>query len=219
MSLCNPEAIASLDYREYGFQGPEESHMHVRFMSRVLQLSHEIQPHVRVLDVGCGNGFTCGEFIKLGCEVVGIDLSRQGIEIARKAHPQGRFEVLPADDKLLDNLGETPFDIVVSTEVIEHLYSPREYTQGCFRALRPGGRFICTTPYHGYLKNLVLSLAGKWDSHANPLWDGGHIKFWSRKTLMRLLTETGFDNLQFHGAGRLPCLWMTMVMSGDKPER
>jgi 2-polyprenyl-3-methyl-5-hydroxy-6-metoxy-1,4-benzoquinol methylase len=63
---------------------------------------------------------------------VGIDLSRQGIEIARNAHPQGRFEVLPADEKMLDNLGEPPFDIVVSIEVVEHLYSPREYAQGCF---------------------------------------------------------------------------------------
>ena len=132
--------------------------MHARFMPHVLQLSHEIEPRVRVLDVGCGNGFACGEFIKYGCRVVGIDLSRQGIEIARKAYPQGRFEVLPADDKLLDNLDEAPFDIVVSSEVVEHLYSPREYAQGCFRALRPGGRFICTTPYHGYLKNLALSV-------------------------------------------------------------
>lgn len=193
--------------------------MHARFMPHVLQLSHEIEPHVRVLDVGCGNGFTCGEFIKCGCQVVGIDLSRKGIEIARKAHPQGRFEVLRADEKLLDNLGEAPFDIVLSTEVVEHLYSPREYAQGCFQALRPGGRFICTTLYHGYLKNLVLSLAGTWDSHANPLWDGGHIKLWSRKTLTSLLTETGFTNLRFHGAGRPRYLWVTMVMSGDRPER
>ena len=148
---------------------------------------------------------------------MGIDLSRPAIEIARKTYPRGRFEKLPADDKLLDNLGEAPFDIVVSTEVVEHLYSPRKYARGCFRALRPGGRFICTTPYHGYLKNLVLSLADKWDSHANPLWDGGHIKLWSRKTLMGLLTEAGFTNLRFHGAGRLPYLWMTMVISGDKP--
>jgi SAM-dependent methyltransferase len=188
-------------------------------MPRVLQLSHEIEPCVRVLDVGCGNGFTCGEFIKCGCQVVGIDLSRQGIEIARKAHPEGRFEVLPADDTLLNRLGEEPFDIVVSTEVVEHLYSPREYAQGCFLALRPGGRFICTTPYHGYLKNLMLSLAGKWDSHADPLWDCGHIKLWSRETLTRLLTETGFVNPRLHGVGRLPYLWMTMVMSGDKPEK
>ena len=222
MSCSNREAIPDierLEYKEYGFQGSGESHMHARFMPRVLQLSHEIEPCVRVLDVGCGNGLTCGEFIKFGCEVVGIDLSRQGIEIARKLIHKDDSRCSRLTTDCSTNLGEAPFDIVVSTEVIEHLYSPREYTQGCFRALRPGGRFICTTPYHGYLKNLVLSLAGKWDSHANPLWDGGHIKLWSRKTLTRLLTETGFTNLRFHGAGRMPYLWMTMVMSGDKPER
>ena len=69
------------------------------------------------------------------------------------------------------------------------------------------------------MKNLVLSLAGMWDSHANPLWDGGHIKLWSRKTLTSLLTETGFTNFRFHGAGRMPYLWMTMVMSADKPDK
>jgi len=125
--------------------------------------------------------------------------------------------VLAADGKLLEKLGEPPFDIVVSTEVVEHLYSPREYARGCFQALKPGGRFICTTPYHGYGKNLALSLLGKWDAHANPLWDGGHIKLWSRNTLTNLLTETGFRNIQFRGAGRIPYLWMTMIMSGDKP--
>lgn len=205
------------DYKDYGFTQASASHMHKRFMPHVLALAAGIEPHLRVLDVGCGNGFTCGEFLQLGCRVVGVDLSRQGIEIARKTHPRGRFEVLPADDKLLANLGEPPFDIVVSTEVVEHLYSPREYARGCFQALRPGGRFICTTPYHGYLKNLVLALANHWDAHANPLWDGGHIKLWSRNTLTKLLVETGFTNVQFRGAGRAPYLWMTMVMSADKP--
>ena len=210
--------MANTEYKEYGFASDAESHMHSRFMPHVLALCVPLGPQVRVLDVGCGNGFTCGEFLKQGCQVVGIDLSQQGIAIARKAYPQGRFEVLPADDQLLARLGAVPFDLVISTEVVEHLYSPRDYAHGCLQALKPGGRFICTTPYHGYLKNLVLSLAGKWDAHANPLWDGGHIKLWSRKTLGRLLAETGFTNLQFRGAGRLPFLWMTMVMSGDKPK-
>ena len=123
--------------------------------------------------MGCGNGFTCGEFLRAGCEVTGIDLSEKGIALARNAYPDGRFEVQGADDRLLANLDVEPFDLVVSTEVVEHLYSPRPYAVGCFQALKPGGRFICTTPYHGYLKNLALALAGKWDSHADPLWDGG----------------------------------------------
>ena len=37
--------------------------------------------------------------------------------------------------------------------------------------------------------------------------------------MTRLLVETGFTNIQFRGAGRLPWLWMTMVMSGDKPAK
>jgi 2-polyprenyl-6-hydroxyphenyl methylase/3-demethylubiquinone-9 3-methyltransferase len=190
--------------------------MHGRFMPHVLALAGSLTAGTRVLDVGCGSGFTCGEFLRRGCRVIGIDLSIQGIEIARKTYPQGRFEVLAADDTLLDKLGERPFDLVVSTEVIEHLYSPRDYARGCFYAVKPGGRFICTTPYHGYLKNLVLAVLNKWDRHADPLWDGGHIKLWSRKSLTGLLTETGFSNVQFRGAGRLPFLWMTMVLAGDK---
>jgi 2-polyprenyl-3-methyl-5-hydroxy-6-metoxy-1,4-benzoquinol methylase len=204
-------------YKDYGFTSAHEGHMHERFMPHVFALAKVLHPGMRVLDVGCGNGFICGEFLKQGCCVVGIDLSPQGIEIARRVHPNSRFELLPADDKLLENLREKPFDLVVSTEVVEHLYAPRSYAKGCFGALKPGGRFICTTPYHGYLKNLALALAGKWDAHANPLWDGGHIKLWSRRTLERLLTGAGFENFQFRGAGRMPGLWMTMVVSGDRP--
>ncbi len=204
-------------YKDYGWKDAAPSHMHVHFMPHVLALAGEVRLGTRVLDVGCGNGFTCGEFLKHGCRVVGLDLSEQGVSVARRTYPQGRFEVLAADDRVLETLREEPFDLVVSTEVIEHLYDPRGYARGCFKALKPGGRFICSTPYHGYLKNLALSLAGKWDDHANPLWDGGHIKLWSRRTLSRLLLETGFRNLRFVGAGRLPFLWMTMVMAGDKP--
>jgi 2-polyprenyl-6-hydroxyphenyl methylase/3-demethylubiquinone-9 3-methyltransferase len=108
--------------------------------------------------------------------------------------------------------------LIVSTEVVEHLYAPRAYVKGAFAALKPGGRFICTTPYHGYLKNLALALVNGWDRHWDPLWDGGHIKLWSRATLEKLLSEAGFGNLQFRGAGRLPGLWMTMILSGDKPK-
>lgn len=207
----------TLAYKDYGWKSAAQSHMHAHFMPHVFALSGPLRPGARVLDVGCGNGFTCGEFLKRGCAVVGVDLSGEGIAIARETYPRGRFERLAASATLLEELDELPFDLVISTEVVEHLYDPRSYARGCFAALAPGGRFICSTPYHGYLKNLVLALAGKWDAHANPLWDGGHIKLWSRATLARLLTESGFRHLEFRGAGRLPFLWMTMVMSGDKP--
>ncbi|MBA3832899.1 MAG: class I SAM-dependent methyltransferase [Chthoniobacterales bacterium] len=204
-------------YQEYGFRTAAESHMHRHFMPQVLRYAGDLRPGTRVLDVGCGNGYTCGEFLRRGCAVVGIDLSEQGIEWARRTYPGGRFELLGADQDILPNLAERPFDLVVSTELIEHLYAPREWARGCFAALKLTGRLICTTPYHGYLKNILISLSGGWDRHANPLWDGGHIKLWSRRTLTQLLEEAGFNNVEIKGVGRLPGLWMTMVVSADKP--
>lgn len=191
--------------------------MHARFTPQLFAFAGDLKPGARVLDVGCGNGYTCGEFSKRGCHVVGVDLSEKGITIARDAHPEARFEVVSAEADVLSALGEAPFDIVVSTEVVEHLYAPRRWAEACFNALRPGGRLICTTPYHGYLKNLLISLAGRWDKHANPLWDGGHIKLWSEATLARLLDEIGFVNIECRGVGRVPFVWMTMVCKAERP--
>ena len=203
--------------KPYGWRDASASHMHKHFMPHLFELCGPVTSATRVLDIGCGNGYTAGLFLAKGCRVVGIDASADGIEIARCTYPEARFEVLAGNDDVLFELNCEPFDLAISTEVIEHVYDPHAFVQGCYRTLRPGGRFICSTPYHGYLKNLLLSSFNRWDQHANPLWRGGHIKFWSRKTLSRLLTEAGFVNLQFRGAGRVPYLWMTMLMAADRP--
>ncbi|RYG16437.1 MAG: methyltransferase domain-containing protein, partial [Chitinophagaceae bacterium] len=103
---------------------------------------------------------------------------------------------------------------IISTEVIEHLYDPRSFIRFCKGILlnNGGGNLIITTPYHGYIKNLALAIFGKWDSHADPLWDGGHIKLWSKKTLTKLLTEEGFAVTDFVGTGRVPYLWKSMIV-------
>jgi 2-polyprenyl-3-methyl-5-hydroxy-6-metoxy-1,4-benzoquinol methylase len=206
----------SSQYVEFGFSGapPEASRYLTR---RVLDLSGSVGAGLRVLDVGCGVGWLSAIFAQHGCTVVGIDLSEQGVALARKAYPTIRFEVCEANEYILDALGEQAFDLVVSTEVVEHLYAPLSYATGIFHALRPGGRFVCTTPYHGYLKNLSLALAGKHDFHTHPLRQGGHIKFWSQATLTTLLERAGFVNIDFKGAGRVPFLWKSMVMCGDRP--
>ncbi|NQU26384.1 MAG: class I SAM-dependent methyltransferase [Candidatus Nealsonbacteria bacterium] len=183
-------------------------------------LTQHMHPGMRVLDVGCGNGFWANRFSKQGCEVVGIDPSRKGVKKARLAYPAIRFEQLEAGPDVLSELAEDPFDLVVSFEVIEHCYGPMTWASGCFNALKAPGTFICSTPYHGYLKNLAISIVNKWDWHWFPIREGGHIKFWSRATLGRLLAETGFDrgHIQFRGAGRLPFLWKTMVVKAVKQE-
>lgn len=209
--------MPSIDYKDYGFANADPDHMFGRISKAIFGFTAPLRQGTRVLDIGCGAGVLCAAFQRQGCQVVGVDLSESGIALARQHFPGCRFELLGVNELSLDRLGETPFDIVVSTEVIEHLYAPRLLTRAAFAALKPGGLFVATTPYHGFLKNLAISLSNHWDVHADPLWDGGHVKLFSRKTLFRILEEAGFRDLRFRGVGRLPYLWMSMAVAAHKP--
>lgn len=171
----------------------------------------------RVLDLGAGNGGICGDLSAAGFDVVGVEHDAQGVEIARASHPSipfHRHSIEDDPDVLLR--GERPFDAVISTEVIEHLYSPHKLPAFAHRVLRDGGHLIVTTPYHGYLKNLALALTDHWDRHHTALWHGGHIKFFSRDTLGSLLQEQGFDVVDFSGLGRVRWLWKSMLLVARK---
>jgi 2-polyprenyl-3-methyl-5-hydroxy-6-metoxy-1,4-benzoquinol methylase len=179
----------------------------------LLPVVMELLPAGRVLDLGCGNGALTS---KLPVSV-GVDQDADGIAIARGISPATRFVEEVAEPGLLARIGEDPFDGVVSLEVVEHVYDPHAWATCCFESLRPGGRLICSTPYHGYLKNLAISLAGGWDAHWHPLRTGGHIKFWSAETLTELLSVHGFAEISVRGVGRVRPLWWSMVVTAIRP--
>jgi 2-polyprenyl-3-methyl-5-hydroxy-6-metoxy-1,4-benzoquinol methylase len=83
----------------------------------------------------------------MGHQVTGIDLSRKGIEFARASCPEGRFEVLPADEHVLQNLNAAPFDLVFSVEVIEHLYDPKSFLRDAWRPQNREGCFYAALPF------------------------------------------------------------------------
>lgn len=146
----------------------------------------------RVCDLGCGNGYMAGRLTDLDYEVTGVDASETGISIARANHPDAEFVCSPFDSILGKRDDLKDFDLVISSDVIEHLYRPADLMKQACTLLRAGGHLVVGTPYHGYLKNLALGLPGKMDSHFNVLDEGGHIKFFSVKTLSALLRQHGF---------------------------
>lgn len=168
----------------------------------------------RVFDLGCGNGATADMLHRRGFDAVGVDPSPSGIEQAKRAFPELRLELGSTDDDLAARYGTFP--VIVSLEVIEHCYSPRRFAQVSFELLQRGGTLILSTPYHGYLKNLAISLLDKWDSHHTVLWEGGHIKFFSPATLRTVLAEQGFVDIRFVRVGRIPPLAMSMIAIARK---
>lgn len=163
----------------------------------------------RVFDLGCGNGFFAQKLARLGHDVTGVDPSASGIRIARGT-PGLHLEEGHGYEPLAERFGTFP--IVVTLEVIGHILRPRDFIVTCRDLVQPGGKLILSAQFHGYWKNLAIALLNQVDNHFNPLSDIGPLRFWSKRTLRILLTESGFRDLRFHRTGRFPLLAKSLVV-------
>ena len=204
---------------DYPFHGSEAPHTAAYLWPRVVGLlrvpSPEFGPICRVVDVGAGNGAFAARLAELGYRVTAVEPSASGIETMRAAHPSLESVRASAYDDLSTLHGS--FDAAVALEVVEHCYYPRRLASTLAALVRPGGVVIVSTPYHGYWKNLALSLAGRWDDHFTALWDHGHIKFWSARTLATLLTGAGLVVEETWRVGRLAPLAKSLVLMARRP--
>lgn len=201
------------------YKTAEPSHTSNYLWDPVLTLLQHYCPNGAVLDAGCGNGAFCKRLSeqRSDLQIFGYDLESEGIRIARQHVRDAKLSVFSGYDDVRKHF-QRQFEAVVSLEVIEHLLYPRAFLRRIHEALAPDGILVLSTPYHGYLKNLALAVTGKLDEHFTALWDGGHIKFWSRRTCTTMLDECGFELISFQGAGRIPYLWKSMIIAA-KPKR
>lgn len=201
------------DPKGYHYDDGDHNSSHQYLLPGVSAAISGLQPG-RMFDLGCGNGSVAKYFTDAGWTVTGVDPSEKGVTQAQANYPDLDLRLGSAYEDLAGKYGTFP--LVLSLEVVEHLYEPRTYAKTVFDLLEPGGRFVLSTPYHGYLKNLALAVTGKMDAHFTALWDHGHIKFWSEKTLSILLEEAGFTNIQFSRVGRIPPLAKSMIAVAQK---
>ena len=100
----------------------------------------------RILDLGCGRGWLANILSEFG-HVIGVDPVSAGIERAKELFPKLEFRCLESAE-LLQSLGAESFDLVVSSEVIEHVDRLQQpaFVRYIFSLLAPGGFAILTTP-------------------------------------------------------------------------
>jgi 2-polyprenyl-6-hydroxyphenyl methylase/3-demethylubiquinone-9 3-methyltransferase len=214
MELGHPDPPMS----EYEYSSPELGCSSHYLLPVIRELLNALPANLVIADLGCGNGSLLAQLRKDGRQLYGLEMSWSGLDEARKAFPGIHFEHADLTSDLAAHALAGRCDAVITTEVVEHVFMPRVFARNCLALLKPKGTLIISTPYHGYLKNLLLAAMGKMDAHLNPLWDFGHIKFWSRRTLTELLEEVGFSVTEFHGVGRVPFLWKSMILVAVKRE-
>ena len=121
-----------------------------RFVRDAITTEYQGRPpgSVRVLDVGCGNGSLIAiPLARCGFDVTGVDLHRPSIEHAERlafAMPNARFLEATVTD-----LVAAPFDVVILSEVLEHVSDPEALLLESLRHLKPQGIVVVTVP-NGY---------------------------------------------------------------------
>jgi 2-polyprenyl-3-methyl-5-hydroxy-6-metoxy-1,4-benzoquinol methylase len=192
----------------YGWHSPDPT-ISVDYCTRAI-IKQLAALHCRkVLDVGSGNGAMTALVHNAGFEIAGMEPDQIGVEIARKANPDIPFYAIGVYD---DTSALGQFDAVISSEVIEHLFDPAALLQVAKKHLKAGGYLLLTCPHHAYIKNLLISLTNKWDLHFHPQRLGGHIKFWSHRSMKSFLEAHGFEVKIMTGAGRFWPVWKSMVV-------
>ncbi len=96
-----------------------------------------LQDRKRLFELGCGNGSVANELVRLGWDVTGVDPSEQGIAQANARYPAIPLRIGSAYDELAAQYGTFP--VVVSLEVVEHVYAPRKYAATLFSLIEQGG--------------------------------------------------------------------------------
>lgn len=199
----------------YHYDSPDAAHTQEYLMPEITKFLHRHCKSNRIFEIGCGNGANAAYLYKLGYEMVGIDPSPEGIAVAARAYPHLDVQIGSTDEDLSRRFGT--FDTLLSLEVVEHVFSAKSFAQQVRGLLNPGGIALISTPYHGYAKNVALAFTGKLDSHFTALWEGGHIKFWSRKTLGSLFEGVGMREIEFSRVGRIPPLAKSMICVYQRP--
>ena len=151
-----------------------------------------VEPGLRVLDVGCGEGAFSAALLAAGARPVAVDVADEPLRRLR-----GRFPDL--DDVRRAHIGEPlpltddEVDAAWAGEVIEHVVDVGAFCSELRRVVKPGGRLILTTPDHP--RTLLARLAVRpeaFDEHFDPYTD--HVRFFSGRTLTRVLEDAGFTN-------------------------
>lgn len=174
---------------EYGLK-EEEGSSHAAILDILAGV-----PTGKVLDVGCSSGLLSAQIRSQGHHVVGVDhFEEPGVRSRVDAFYQADL------DEGLPEVGSS-FDVVVAADVIEHVRKPEVLLSEMAERLGSGGRLVISTPNFGHWYPRSRALTGTFDYDRRGILDETHLRFFSRKGLLRVFRKAKLEvvDLQYTG--------------------
>ena len=152
-----------------------------------------------VLEIGCGNGST-GCLLKKEKKATHV----YGIEINDKLKSEAEKNL---DQVIIEDIEKTElpfkknfFDCFIFADVLEHLYDPWFVLNKIKPFLKTGGFILASIPNVQHWSVLLNLLRGRWEYKNDGILDNTHIRFFTKKSQLKMLSEAGFEVKKMEGS-------------------
>jgi SAM-dependent methyltransferase len=164
-----------------------------------------------VLDVGCGGGHLLYQLRHRFRRLVGLEFSGHRLEQAKINLADLPFVAIRGTAESMTDIPTGSVECVVSADTNEHVPDVYLAAAELFRVVQSGGKLIINTPNIAFAKKRALLLLGRFPSTSQPnegfgsdvLFDGGHLHYFTFRSLSLLLQRAGFKIEQAVGYGKL----------------
>jgi 2-polyprenyl-3-methyl-5-hydroxy-6-metoxy-1,4-benzoquinol methylase len=173
-----------------------------------------LKPGIRVLDAGCGTGrHLCEAFRSPGVDVVGIDMNladlakTRDILIRLKREDNGSWITAMADVTTLPFKDES-FDVIICSEVLEHVPENVLAIKELIRVLKPGKDIVVSVP-SCMPERICWAISESYFQEP-----GGHIRIYKKKELKNLLENAGAKcwKIRYKHALHAPYWWLKCMV-------
>ncbi len=159
--------------------------------ARTEVLRHLPAGPLRILEIGCGEGGTLARIRELRPDVwlAGAELMKLDSPLYAKLD---QFEQINVEEQL-PSISPGSIDVLLCLDVLEHLREPQQVLVRLATLLRPNALLIASLPNLQYVKVSLPLLFGHFNYTDEGVLDRTHLRFFTRRSAMRMLDEAGFN--------------------------
>ena len=161
----------------------------------ILEMTQGVPP-ARILDVGCSGGRLSELLRERGHHVTGVDL----FDNAETTKRVDVFVLADLEKGIPEEVGGG-FDLAIAADVLEHVRNSDLLLRQIGASLGPNGRVIISVPNFGHWYPRIRTVLGIFDYDQRGILDKTHVRFFTRRSLLRMVKKNGFEVKEFRTTG------------------